>query len=85
MIRIEFTEEAIGKLRYERFHRPHPRVQRKMEALLSKSDALPHRRITRSTTATSTRFQRPSRIVWPGRIRTTGRRSIRCSHCIFEQ
>ena len=34
MIRIEFTEEAIDKLRYERFHHPHPRVQRKMEALL---------------------------------------------------
>lgn len=47
MIRIEFTEEAIEKLRYERFHHPHPRVQRKMEALLLKSDGLPHHRITR--------------------------------------
>ena len=28
MIQIEFTEEAIEKLRYERFHHPHPRVQR---------------------------------------------------------
>ena len=41
MIRIEFTEEAIEKLRYERFHHPHPRVQRKMEALLLKSDGCP--------------------------------------------
>ncbi len=24
MIRIDFTEEAIEKLRYERFHHPHP-------------------------------------------------------------
>ena len=47
MIRIEFTEEAIDKLRYERFHHPHPRVQRKMEALLLKSDGLPHHQITR--------------------------------------
>ena len=47
MIRIDFTEEAIEKLRYERFHHPHPRVQRKMEALLLKSDGLPHHRITR--------------------------------------
>ncbi len=47
MIRIEFTEEVIEKLRYERFHHPHPRVQRKMEALLLKSDGLPHHRITR--------------------------------------
>ena len=47
MIRIAFTEEAIEKLRYERFHHPHPRVQRKMEALLLKSDGLPHHQITR--------------------------------------
>ncbi len=45
MIRIEFTEEAIERLRYERFHHPHPRVQRKMEALLLKSQGLPHRQI----------------------------------------
>ena len=45
MIRIDFTEEVIEKLRYERFH--HPQVQRKMEALLLKSDGLPHHRITR--------------------------------------
>ena len=47
MIKIEFTEEAIEKLRYERFHHPHPRVQRKMEALLLKSDGLPRYQITR--------------------------------------
>lgn len=47
MIRIEFTEEAIDKLRYERFHHPHPRVQRKMEMLLLKSECLPHYQIIR--------------------------------------
>lgn len=47
MIQIEFTEEAIDELRYQRFNHPHPRVQRKMEALLLKSDGLPHHRITR--------------------------------------
>jgi transposase len=47
MIRIEFTEEAIDELRHERFRHPHPRVQRKMEALLLKSDGLPHQQITR--------------------------------------
>ena len=45
MIRIEFTEEEIDKLRYERFHHPHPRVQRKMDALLWKSQGIPHRQI----------------------------------------
>lgn len=47
MIEIEFTEEVINELRYQRFNHPHPRVQRKMEALLLKSDGLPHHRITR--------------------------------------
>ena len=47
MIKIEFTEEAIDELRYQRFNHPHPRVQRKMEALLLKSDGLPHHQITR--------------------------------------
>jgi len=47
MIKIEFTEEAISEFRHERFHHPHPRVQRKMEALLLKSDGLPHGQIAR--------------------------------------
>ena len=47
MIRIEFTEEQIEQLRRERFDHPHPRVQRKMEALLLKSEGLPHARIAK--------------------------------------
>ena len=33
MIRIEFTEEAIDVLAYGRYHHPHPKVKRKMDAL----------------------------------------------------
>lgn len=47
MIRIEFTEEQIEQLRHERFAHPHPRVQKKMEALLLKSEGLPHGRIAK--------------------------------------
>ncbi len=47
MINIQFTEEAIDELRYQRFNHPHPRVQRKMETLLLKSEGLPHHQITR--------------------------------------
>jgi DNA-binding CsgD family transcriptional regulator len=47
MIRITFTEEQAAQLRYERFHHPHPRVQAKMEALLLKSEGLPHKEICR--------------------------------------
>jgi len=47
MIRITFTEDEIEQLRKERFGHPHPRVQRKMEALLLKSEGLPHNQIIR--------------------------------------
>jgi len=49
MIKIEFTEEDIQALNYERYHYPHPRVQRKMEALWLKSQGLSHKEIARLT------------------------------------
>ena len=48
MIRIEFRADEIERLRRERFGHPHLRVQRKMEALLLKSEGLPHHQITRA-------------------------------------
>jgi hypothetical protein len=33
MIKLEFTDADKQMLNYERYHHPHPRVQRKMEAL----------------------------------------------------
>jgi transposase len=49
MIRIEFSEEEKQALDYERYHHPHPHVQRKMEALWLKSQKLPHKDICRFT------------------------------------
>jgi transposase len=49
MIKINFTQEEIEALDYERYHHPHPRVQRKMEALLLKSKGLSHKEICRLT------------------------------------
>lgn len=49
MIHIEFTEEDIQALNYERYHHPHPQVQRKMEALWLKSQGLAHKDIARLT------------------------------------
>ena len=49
MIAIDFTEEDVEAFDYERYHHPHPRVQRKMEALWLKSQGLPHNQITRLT------------------------------------
>ena len=45
MLHIEFTETQINELRNERYHHPHPRVQRKMEALFLKSQGLAHGQI----------------------------------------
>jgi len=47
MIRIEFSEADKKALDYERYHHPHPRVQRKMEALWLKSQELEHQEICR--------------------------------------
>lgn len=45
MVRINFTNDDIKELRYERFNYPHQRVQLKMEALLLKSQGLEHKKI----------------------------------------
>lgn len=47
MIKIEFSEEEKEALNYERYHHPHPHVQRKMETLWLKSQGLSHDDICR--------------------------------------
>jgi transposase len=49
MIDLEFTEEDKKALNYERYHHPHPCVQRKMEALWLKSQGVSHKQIARFT------------------------------------
>lgn len=49
MLKIEFTEEEKQALNYERYHYPHPRVQRKIEALWLKSQGESHKRIAELT------------------------------------
>lgn len=53
MINIEFTEEEKQALNYERFHHPHPKVQRKMEALWLKSQGQNNQTIARLTAVTN--------------------------------
>ena len=45
MINLEFSEAEREALHYERYHHPHPQVQRKMEALYLKSQGLRHDKI----------------------------------------
>jgi transposase len=42
MSAIEFTDEQVQQLAFERFHHPHPRVQRKMEAVFLKARKFSH-------------------------------------------
>ncbi|NEO80658.1 helix-turn-helix domain-containing protein [Moorena sp. SIO4G3] len=42
LINLTFIPSDIEALHYERFHHPHPRVQRKMEAVYLKSQGLGH-------------------------------------------
>ena len=44
-IQLEFTPEIQAQLQYERYHYPHPIVQRRMETLWLKSQGLPHAQI----------------------------------------
>ena len=48
MIRIEFTESEREALKYERFHYPDPRVQRKIEVIWLKSCRLSHLEIAQA-------------------------------------
>jgi transposase len=47
MIQIEFTEEDMKALNHERYHHPHPSVQRKMEVLWLKAHGLAHDEIVK--------------------------------------
>lgn len=47
MITLEFSPAEIEVLEYERYHYPHPRVQKKIEAVYLKSQGLKHREICR--------------------------------------
>jgi len=61
MIQIEFSPEEIDALEYERYHYPHPQIQRKMEVLYLKSQGLAHqdiRRIGRICETTLTTYLR---------------------------
>ena len=44
---FHFSEDVVAEIRHDRYHYPHPRVQRKMEVLWLKSQGLTHADIAR--------------------------------------
>jgi len=47
MIKIEFSQKDIDSLHYERFHYPHPAIQKRMEVVYLKSQGFKHKEISR--------------------------------------
>ena len=47
MIKIDFSEQDLKIIQYERFNHPVPLVQRRMEVLWLKSQGLPHKQIAK--------------------------------------
>jgi hypothetical protein len=39
---FNFSQDIVAEIRHDRYHHPHPRVQRKMEVLWLKSRGLTH-------------------------------------------
>jgi len=54
MLQISFSEADQAALHYERYHHPHPSVQRKMETLWLKSQGFRHKDICRVVSITGT-------------------------------
>lgn len=47
MIKIDFSDQDLKTIEYERFNHPIPLVQRRMEVLWLKSQGLPHKQIAK--------------------------------------
>jgi len=52
MLKLSFNADEVENLHYERFHHPHPRVQKRMEALYLKSQGYRHGEICKLTRIT---------------------------------
>ena len=58
MIRIDFTDEEIAALNFERYHYPDPRVQKKFEVLWLKCQGLSHETIAQFSGVCARQVQR---------------------------
>ncbi|WP_373543402.1 IS630 family transposase [Chamaesiphon sp.] len=68
MLKINFVEEDIKKLHYERYHHPHPLVQKKMEAIYLKSQGVTHKDICRLCQISKTTLTKYIRQYQTGRV-----------------
>lgn len=50
MIQVDFSQNDIETIKYERIYHPHPRIQQKMDVLWFKAHGLPHKQIAELAT-----------------------------------
>jgi transposase len=72
MIQINFSEEEIKQLNDERYHYPHPLVQKRMEALYLKSQKLSHQQICQIC-----QISKPTFIVYLKKYQEGGKESLK--------
>lgn len=58
MRRFVFTEDTLAEIRHDRFHHPHPHVQRKMEVLWLKANGFTHAQIAKLADSSPRSVQR---------------------------
>jgi transposase len=68
MIRIDFSEQEIRKIKQLRYDHPHPRVRKRMDVLWLKSQGLPHGEICRLTGISSNTLRTYLRIFQSGGV-----------------
>jgi len=70
---FEFSQEIVEQIRHERFHHPHPRVQRQMEVLWLKYQGLTHAEIATLADVSPRSVQR-----YLDEFQTGGLKQVRC-------
>ncbi len=68
MIRIDFPQRDIKKIKQLRYDDPHPRVRRRMDVLWLKSQGLPHQEICRLTGISSNTLRKYLRMYQSGGV-----------------
>jgi transposase len=58
MRRFTFDADTLSQIRHDRFHHPHPRVQRQMEVLWLKAHGLTHQEIAKLADSSPRSVQR---------------------------
>jgi transposase len=69
MIRIEFAEQDLKKIKQLRYQHPHPRVRKRMEVLWLKSQGLAHQEICRLADTSSNTLRQYLRMFQSGGVK----------------